>query len=113
MFNSAQKPWISPLVAVTYTAVAVSGFFLLFHIKSPGVVHIHQWGGLLFLIVGTIHMVINWRILLSYFKKSKTIYATLAGVLTIVLLVSLFPLRWDGQRHNHGKGQITYGNKYR
>ncbi|MFT5726627.1 MAG: hypothetical protein ACI8PB_000748 [Desulforhopalus sp.] len=88
MFNAAQKPWNSPFVAVTYAAVAVSGILMLFHIKLPGVLHIRQWGGL-FLFGGTIHVLINWRKPLSYFKNRKAVYGTLAGVLTIVLLVSV------------------------
>jgi hypothetical protein len=113
MFNSRQKAWISPFVAVTYAAVALSGILMLFHLKLPGVQDIHQWGGILFIIGGTIHMLINWPILLSYFKNTKAVYGTLAGVLTIVLLVSFFPFKGDGERHGYGKGQITYGNKYR
>lgn len=113
MLNSAQKPWISPFVAVTYTAVAVSGLLMLFHIKFPGVLHLHQWGGVLFLIGGTIHMLINRRILLSYFKNTKAVYGTLVGILTIVLLVSLSPHEKGGGRHGHGKGQLTYENTYR
>jgi len=108
MFNSGQKPWVSPFVAVTYATVAVSGVLMLFHIKFPGVLHIHQWGGVLFLIGGTIHMLINWRTLLSYFRNTKAVYGVLAGVVTIVLFVSLAPHERDGGRHGHGKGQLTY-----
>ena len=112
MFNSTQKPWISPFVAVTYIAVAVSGILMLFHIKFPGTLHIHQWGGVLFLIGGTIHMLINWRILLSYFKNTKVVYGTLVALLMIVFLVSLSPHEKGGGRHGHGKGQLTYENRY-
>ncbi|MFT5729320.1 MAG: hypothetical protein ACI8PB_003485 [Desulforhopalus sp.] len=112
MFNSTQKPWISPFVAVTYTAVAVSGILMLLHIKFPGVLHIHQWGGILFLIGGTIHMLINWRILISYFKNTKAVYGALAGILMMVLLVSLSPQENGGGRHGYGKGQLTYENNY-
>lgn len=113
MLNSKQKPWISPFVAVTYAVVAVSGILMLFHIRLQGVHSIHQWAGILFLIGGLIHILLNSRVLLSYFKSTKAVYGTLAGVLTIVLLVSLFPFKGDGQRHGHGKGQITYGSNYR
>ncbi|MFT5699651.1 MAG: hypothetical protein ACI8ZB_002512 [Desulforhopalus sp.] len=113
MLNSTHKPCISPFVAVTYAAVAVSGILMLFHIKLQGVHTIHQWAGILFLIGGATHIFLNSRVLLSYFKKTKAVYGTLAGVLTIVLLVSLFPFKGDGQRHGNGKGQITYGNNYR
>ncbi len=113
MFNSAQKPWISPFVATTYAAVAVSGILMLFHIKFPGVLRIHQWGGFIFIIGGTIHMLLNWRILCSYFKNTKAVYGVLAGILTVVLLASLTPHGKYGGRHGYGKGQLTYGNKYR
>jgi hypothetical protein len=108
MFNSRQKLWVSPFVAVTYVTVAVSGFLMLFHITFTGVQHIHQWGGFLFLIGGTIHMLINWRTLSSYFRSTKAVYGVLAGVLTIVLFISLAPHEKDNGRHGHGKSQITY-----
>lgn len=113
MSSLAEKSWVSPFVVVTYAAVAVSGILMLFHINLSGVQHIHQWGGILFLIGGTIHIFLNRRILLSYFKNTKAAYVILAGALMIMLLVSLIPLKGDGGgRHGHGKGEFAYGNRY-
>jgi membrane associated rhomboid family serine protease len=114
MLHSSQKAWVSPFMAVTYFAVALTGIILLFHAKFPGVQQIHQWGGVLFLAGGTLHLLLNWRILKSYFKNRKAVVGTLAGVVTITLLVCLFPHKGDGEKnHGRGKGQMTYGNGYR
>ncbi len=112
MFSPAQKKKISPFVAVTYATVALSGILMLLHVNSPTVHHIHQWAGLLFLIGGTTHMIMNWRMLSSYFKNRKVVYGALTGVLAIVLLASFFPLKGNGEGHGRGRGQFTYKNHY-
>lgn len=111
MIKSTHKQWLSPFTAVTFIAVSVSGIFLLFNLKSDGIHQIHEWGGILFLLAGLLHMAMNWRSLLSYFSKKKAVLGAAAGVVCIAVLIALFPLSNHGGK-NHGKRYGARHNYY-
>lgn len=114
MLNAGHKPLVSPFVAVTYAVVAITGLLMIFHVKVQALHQVHQLGGVLFIAGGGIHLLLNRKILLSYYNRSKAILGTLAGVLIIVLLVAMFPHKEDGERyHNRGKGKGFYSNTFR
>lgn len=102
MQNIANKSLISPFVAVTYAAVAITGILMLFHLKMGGIYTIHQWGGIIFVLGTTIHILLNWRVLTLYFKSGKAKAGALAGVLAMVFILLVVPAKEDGQRHNAG-----------
>jgi len=101
MLQSANKQWISPFLAVTFLAVSITGIIMLFHQKIPGINPIHQWGGVLFVIGGIMHLLLNWRPLKAYFNNQKALVGACAGVLSIVLLVALFPHTHDHDQDRH------------
>ena len=103
MLNATHKQWLSPFTAVTFAAVSISGLFLLFHQKFAGMNTVHQWGGILFLLAGVLHAIMNWRVLLSYFSNTRAVLGALAGIATIALLIALFPHSEHGGSY-HGKG---------
>lgn len=114
MKNYAQKPWLSPFVAVTYVAVAITGILMLLHVKAPGVHSLHQWGGVLFAVAGTIHLLLNWRMLVSYFTftKQKAIWGTAFGVLALILITLVVPADENGrgERYRGGaRSSLQYG----
>ena len=91
MLNSTHKTIISPFAGVTFAAVALTGILLLFHQKLPAVHEIHRWGGLLFVAAGVVHLILNWRPFIAYFKDTRAMWGSLAGALTIALMIALFP----------------------
>lgn len=105
MKNNKHKIWLSPFVAVTFIAVAFSGILLLFHLKFAGMHQIHEWGGLLFLFAGGLHLILNWRVLRSYLVKPSALWGALAGVVTIVF-AALFPFA-DHGRNFHNEGRLS------
>lgn len=100
MLKAAHKQWLTPFLGVTFFAVSFTGVVLLFHHKAVGMNQIHQWGGILFILGGILHLLLNWRGFQSYFRNSRAVMGVCAGVVTIALLVMFFPLAGD-----HGKNR--------
>jgi len=103
-----QKSWISPFVAVTFVAVAVTGILLLFHLKLPSVFSIHKWGGLVLVVGGTIHLLLNWQTFISYFRRSSAVWGAVLGILILILITLVVPSKDRGNGY-HG----NTGNSYR
>lgn len=114
MKKNSQRSWISPFTAVTFAAVAITGLLMLFHIKSPGVHQIHQWGGLVFIIFGAVHLFLNWQVFISYFRTSKAIWGTLAGAMLLIFILVAAPANDHGDRsHRNATSRTTYETKHR
>ncbi len=108
--NASHKTWLSPLLALSYVAVSLTGILMLFHWKFPGMYQLHQWGGLLFVIAGGVHLFMNWRVFMAYFKNRKHAVAGLvAGAVAIALLMAVMPHKEHGGKGG-GRG---LGGQYR
>ena len=92
-----QKPFVSPFLFSIFLAVGVTGTLLFFHVKNGPIVVIHEWLGMAFVVAGLIHILLNFRTLLAYFKTRQCWVATLAAV----LLIALFAIAG----FNHGEGR--------
>lgn len=104
------RSFISPFVAVTFFAVSITGILMLFHIKLGGIHAIHEWGGIAFVVGGSIHLILNWKAFTSYFKKSKAMYVVLAGGLIMLFALIASPGGGDGDYYHSG---TTYSHKTR
>lgn len=93
MVKSTHKSWISPLLAVTFIAVSLTGILMLFHIRFPGMHPIHKWGGLLFVAAGVVHLLLNWKVFASYFKSSRGVWAASLSIAALILSVMVTPAR--------------------
>jgi hypothetical protein len=106
MLNSTHRPIISPFIGITFAAVSLTGILLLFHQKLPAVHEVHQWAGLLFVVGGIAHLILNWRPFAAYFKDTRALWGSLACVLTVALMVAFFPNKRDNdQFHSHDRGR--------
>ncbi len=113
MLNAKDKQWLSPFMAVTFATVSISGLLMFFHLKIAGVHPIHQWGGILFLVGGVLHALVNRRILLSYFSNRKAVLGALAGVVIIALCAAIFPhTEHNGQRYRNKSYVGRHNNAY-
>ena len=110
MSDYTQKACISPFVAVTFIGVSVTGILMLFHLNLPGMRSIHQWGGLLFVTAGVVHLTLNWQRFITYFKKSKAVWAASIGILALALIALMVPQSQHGKGY-HGGGK-TRSNYY-
>ena len=90
MANTNNKSWLSPLMAVSFGVVALSGLLMLFHLRVPGMHTLHEWVGILLVITGVFHLTLNWKIFVTYFKnKNVAVGAFVAiGLVALALLVA-------------------------
>jgi len=91
---------VNLVMAISGGLVVLSGFFLMFHYESHFAKAIHQIGGVLFVISGIMHIVINRRGLTKSFK------AVLAVVLLFVVSVVIMTV--TGVHTGHGGRKRAY-----
>ena len=105
MIKPMQKSWLSPFLFITYLATSITGIFMLFHIKFPGLYPVHKWGGLAFVIAGVFHVIINWRMFASYFNKGNfkrnATLGTVIGLLLIIAIAIAIPSKGGYGGHGH------------
>ena len=98
--NKQHKVWLSPLLGVLFMAVAVSGLLMFLHLEVPGFKAIHEWGGLIVMVLGILHLVINWKSFAGYFPRKTAVIGAAAGILVLVLAVLIAPDHHDN--HSYG-----------
>jgi len=76
-----QRAWVTPIVATTFLAVAVTGILLGFRIKGGGIVNLHEWLGYTFALFSSMHLVINWRCFCELFRCRAAVWATIAALI--------------------------------
>jgi hypothetical protein len=99
--NPSPRTWLSPLTGIAFLAIGLTGVLMFFHVRLPGMTFLHEIGGLLFVVVTVLHLRLNWRPLLSYFRQRRGRIALWTGtVLTAVLLI--LGLGHDSAHDRHG-----------
>lgn len=93
-----QRSWVSPITALSFAAVAVTGLIMLLHLRVPGVKTIHDWMGVLLCLVGFVHLGLNSRTFMTHFRQKAAWGAVAAGL--VILLVALFV---PGQDNHSGR----------
>jgi len=88
---------LNPSLVITFLIVAVTGVMMLFHMGIGGIKHLHEWMSVVFLILGIVHLYLNWNPLRAYLKHGPTTLSLVAVSLLTVLL--LF-----GGNNQHGRG---------
>lgn len=90
---------LSPATALCFSLIALSGVLMFFHIRVPGIKVLHEILGLLFVVVGTWHVVLNWRAFCKCLG-CRTAKVTLAvGLLLSIGLMTL------GAGHDQHEGR--------
>jgi nitroreductase len=92
--SSTSRTCVSPIVAVTFVIVSVTGILMLLHVQASGINNLHEWIGVLFVAAGLFHLVLNWKAFLPYLKKrigvAAAAFALLLGVALYVFPIHLF-----------------------
>lgn len=78
------KAWISPLTAILFTVVAVTGIFMFFHAGPGSFKFLHKWVSWGLVAVGLLHIIVNWRILLSYLKTKTAVVSIAIGIVLCI-----------------------------
>jgi len=94
-----RRSWVTPLAAVSFAVVAVTGLLMLFHVRIPAIQGAHEWMGVVFALAGLLHLILNWRPLLAC-VKCRSAVAALAFCVLLVLAAWSFP---HDEGHRHGR----------
>lgn len=82
-----QRSWITPVVALSFAATAITGLMMFFHLRGHAINSLHEFGGLAFAAAGMIHLIINWKAFLTCFRKPYGIAALVLCSLICLALI--------------------------
>ncbi len=77
------RVWISPVTAITYVIVSISGLFMVFHIHAGNMRAVHEWIGYVFIAVGLLHFVLNFKPFLNYFPSRLATISVVACLIAM------------------------------
>ncbi len=81
------RVWISPVTAITFIIVSISGLFLRFHLHPGNMRAVHEWMGYVFIAIGLLHFVLNVKPFLYYFpSRAATISVVACLIATNVFM---------------------------
>lgn len=101
--NSVFREVISPLVAVSFLAVATTGIMMMLHVRFGSIKAVHEWMGVAMAVAALLHLFINWRVFMALYRHLLAVVATLAGLLLLGALLLLVPADkrgGPGDRHD-------------
>jgi len=100
---------ISVATALTFIPTMITSLFLLCHIRFPGIMTIHKWVGLAFVVSCLLHIPINWTVLRNHLNDRSTIPAMVfTGLLTLSMLLVGIATDNGGRGGHHGKGYANH-----
>ncbi len=91
-----ERTWISPFVTLTFCVIGVTGLLLFFHVKNGSIVMLHEWLGWGFVIAGVLHLLVNWRQLVSYLPRRSAMVALAVCAILVAALIVAGGLRSGG-----------------
>lgn len=100
----AVRQWLSPLVAVLFTCIALTGILMWLHVRVRGVQGVHEMSGLAFAVVGLVHLASNWRALVAYFRRTPAWIALTAGAVACAALLTVAGLGGSDGDHDDERG---------
>ena len=87
MKSAMQRTWVSPFVAVSFIILSITGILMLLHVKNGGIVGLHEWIGVVFVVAGAFHLILNWSAFLSCFRSKQGAVAVIAALVISSLLL--------------------------
>lgn len=105
-----QRSWISPVVALSFVAVATTGIMMFFRVRGFTINSLHEWAGIAFAVAGLIHLIINWKAFLSCFRKPSGIAALI--ICTLLCFAFIFtPNTKERSGSGFSRGGCGFGSK--
>ena len=86
---SATRSCLSPATALCFIIVALTGVLMFFHVRLPAIRFLHELLSLVLVVVGTWHLVLNFRCLLKHLATRAARITLGVGLLVCTLLVVL------------------------
>jgi len=99
----SKRTWLSPLTALSFFVIGVTGILMFLHVRIPGMTLLHELGGVLFVIVAVLHLALNFKPLLSCCRQRNGRVALGVGaILMTVFLVLGLGHEEHHRREGHG-----------
>jgi hypothetical protein len=108
---SSPRAWLSPLTGLSFLVIGVTGILMFFHVRFPGMTLLHEFGGILFVIVAALHLRLNWRSLLAFCRQRKGRIALCVGTGVMAFFLVLGLGHEEGHRQ-HGGGPPWHAEAY-
>lgn len=90
------KSVITPFTVISFLIISITGIQMFLGIRNHFVSGLHEWVGLAFVLFGVLHLVVNWKVFLTYIRKPLTI-------VLLVLTIGATPFLFiGGQERGHG-----------
>jgi hypothetical protein len=84
------KAWVAPIIAVVFIFTALTGVMKAFEIEIPGTKEVHSLLGLLLVLAGLTHLILNWKVLVYYLKQHRiALIGLFAGILLVSALIAI------------------------
>lgn len=100
---------ISIVTALTFVPTVLTSLMLLFHFRFPGILEVHKWIGLVFVLSCLFHIPINWAVLRNHFNDRSAIPFV---VLACCLVLSLLLIGGTGDNGKHRRHNKGFFNEY-
>lgn len=78
------KAWISPMTAILFTVVTVTGICMFFHVGPGSFKFLHKWVSWGLVAVGLLHLCVNFKVLMSYLKTKAALISIAVGIILCV-----------------------------
>lgn len=103
-----KRAFISTATAFTFVPMIITSMFLLCHVKFPGIMDIHKWVGLAFVLLCLCHIPINWSVLRKHLSKQSAIYALAFTILLTSSMLLLGMVAGDEGFGRHDRNFATH-----
>jgi hypothetical protein len=81
------RVWISPVTAITWLVVSISGLLLAFHLHIGNTLAVHEWMGYVFIAIGLLHFYLNFvPFVMCFPSRSATVAVALCLLATNVFM---------------------------
>ncbi len=77
------KTVLSPFLTIAFLAISATGLLMFFRVHSGTIREIHEILGILFVVAGLVHFIVNFRQIASYLKLRRSWIAIVAAVALI------------------------------
>lgn len=109
MFRPTHRAWVSPLSLIGFLIISLTGVAMFFHVRLHAITVLHELTGLAFVILGVIHVLLNWPALMGHLKHRRGLVALAIGIALCTVLALLAALHDDHESGGRHDGHGHYG----
>jgi hypothetical protein len=102
--NDFLRTYATPISFVTFLGCALTGLLLFFGVRGGELGDVHEWLGVVFVVVLILHLARNWRGVMAMLTSPRAKLVT--GIIAVVVAgFVIFAIPFGGGGHGQGHGQ--------